>query len=192
MSEQDLVKTLITYGAVVLGFCLGQASEWVKSSKASSRKKKSLRKLISLEVENNVFEVKSYWDKLINNYESWDAKDGSFRFVQLAEAVSKNPFPFLSSDAWKANLSEISSVYEANELNQLWKFQRNLERLSALYLFFSEARDEKEVTNRFHDASHGVGIGNIISMYGFADSVRDHAPEFKRLIEEIIDFKCNA
>lgn len=185
MAEQDIVRAITTFGAVVLGFGLGQVSEWIKSKKASRKKEQSLRQLINLETENNVFEIKSYWNKIIGSYDSWESENGKFKFVQLAKAAASNPFPFLSTDVWKANLGEVASVYSESELNKLWHFQKKLERLSSLYIYFSEARDEKNETNRFH----GGSMGNIVSTYGFADSVRDHAPELKNIIEEIIKFE---
>ncbi len=191
MEEQEVTRAITTISAVILGFCLGQISDWIKSTKALRKKEKSLRQLITLEIENNVLEIKHYWNKVLGSSDSWETEDGDFRFVQLAEEAANNPFPFLSTDVWKANLGEIASVYSVTELNKLWYFQKNLERLSSLYIFFSEAKDERNETNRFHDVNNGAGIGDIISMYDFSDSIREYAPEYKSLVEKIITFKCN-
>ncbi len=189
VSNQEIIRALINIGAVILGFLLGQISDWVKTKRVNSMKKRSVRKLISLEVTQNIDRVESYWEKVLGSHEIWVGENKEFMYIQLAEAAAKNPFPLLLKDSWNANLNEITSAYSEEELEKIWNFHSDLERLSSLYVFFCEAVDEKKDTNRFHNATHGAGFGMIMSGLGFADSVRDHAPEFKQVVERIIKFE---
>jgi len=110
MTEQEIVRALITAGAVVLGFVLGQVSEWVKTRKASHRKECSIKKLISLEVNQNISHVKYNWTKVIESHGTWETEDGKFMFTQLVKAAANTPFPMLSSNAWESNIGEIKRV----------------------------------------------------------------------------------
>ncbi len=74
-------------------------------------------------------------------------------------------------------------------MEKLWKLQRNIERFYSLHSFFSEAREEKKETNRFHQARHGSGgIGSMISSISFSESVRELSKEFEHLMKEIVEF----
>tara|TARA_R110002167_G_scaffold245742_2_gene451134 strand:+ start:759 stop:1337 length:579 start_codon:yes stop_codon:yes gene_type:complete len=192
LTEQEIVRALITVGAVILGFLLGQFSDWQKTKKASSSKERSIKKLISLEIKLNISRVKNYWDKVLDSHETWETDDGGFMYTQLAEAAVKNPLPLLTSNAWKSNLGEIVAVYNETELEKLWDFQNKLERLYSLHSFFADAVNERRETRRFHDATHGSGAGMFISSFSFVGSVNNHAPEFKAIVDELLNFNSNS
>jgi len=116
----NLIQAMITLGAVVLGFTLGQFAEWLKSSNSEKKKAKSLQALIDLEVAKNISQVSAYWDKVLTSNDDLLDEDGDFKSVSLANFVATNPFPVLSLIAWRANLGEIASVYTVKEMEKLW------------------------------------------------------------------------
>ena len=71
----------------------------------------------------------------------------------------------------------------------MWRLQRDIERLQALYAFFCEAQSERRVSSRFSHAVHGHPfVGSMVSGIGFAEAVKEPAKEFRALIEEVIAF----
>ncbi|MDT7042625.1 hypothetical protein [Candidatus Nitronereus thalassa] len=191
MNEQEALRSFTTLGAVILGFLLSQISEWVKSKRKSDKKRLAIRSLIELETKNNISYISEFWQSILASKEKWNDEGGAFLYVQLAEQASRKPFPQLTTDAWKANLGEMPTVYSQVELEKLWKLQRNIERLLSLHYFFCEAREEKMETSRFYKGLNKSSVGMIFSQLGFTDSVLELAKEFKSLSETILLFNFN-
>jgi hypothetical protein len=61
-----------------------------------------------------------------------------------------------------------------------------------LYGFFCEKYKDSELEAQHHNSLHGVGIGHLISGWGFATSVTDNSKEFKSIIEQVMQFHINA
>ena len=192
MAEKEIIRAVITIGAVFLGFILGQVSEWIKSIRFFRQKKRSIRKLIDLEVGENISQIKTYWDKLLKSREAWESEKGKLNWVQLAEDVANDPFPIISDNAWVANIGEVSSAYNESELVELWDIYNNINKLYSLHLFFVEAADERRDTDRFYYETHGSGMGTLIGGTNFAHRVEGHTLEFKKLIEKILNYQSNA
>ncbi|WP_423459469.1 hypothetical protein [Ottowia sp. VDI28] len=190
MSDLETMRSITTLGAVLLGFLLGQASEWFKSRRKAKKQKESVRRLIELETKNNVSLIQKFWNAILERKENWDSEDGSFLYAQLADQASRIPFPPLTTDAWRANLGEVAIAYTEPELEAMWKLQRELDRILSLHAFFCEAQNERRDASRFTHTAHGSSaMGAIISSFGFSDSVMEPAREFKKLIENISAFK---
>lgn len=190
MSDPETMRSFTTLGAVVLGFLLGQTSEWFKSRRKASKQRRSVRRLIELETRNNISHINKFWDTIIKENEIWKSKDGSFLYVQLAYQASRAPFPPLATDAWLANLGEISSSYTESELEEMWNFQRVIERIHSLHAFFCEAQVERRNSRRHSHAMDGTAVmGVLVSGADFSESVREPAKEFKSLIEAVSEFE---
>lgn len=190
MSDPETMRSVTTLGAVLLGFLLGQTSEWFKSRRKAKKQRESVRSLIELETNNNLSLINNFWNAILGRKESWNSEDGSFPYAQLADQASRVPFPPLTTDAWRANLSEVATAYVESELKAMWKLQRELDRIFSLHTFFCESQNERRNSSRFTHAVHGSStIGAMISGFGFSDSVREPAREFKELIESVSAFK---
>lgn len=190
MSDSEIMRSVTTLGAVLLGFLLGQTSEWFKSRRKAKKQRESIRRLIELETKNNVSLIQEFWNAILGKKESWGSEDGSFLYAQLADQASRVPFPPLTTDAWRANLGEVATAYTELELEAMWKLQRELDRIFSLHTFFCEAQNERRDASRFTHTMHGSSVmGAIISNFGFSDSVREPAREFKDLIASVSVFK---
>lgn len=190
MNDHMIVQSVTTLGAVVLGFVLGQVSEWIRYRSRTKAKRKAIRRIIELETRNNISHIQNFWNTILARKTSWTSEDGGFPHAQLAEEISRVPFPPLTTAAWAANLGDIASVYSQYELEAMWRHQRDLERLESYYIFFCEARHERQETNRFSQAMHGKSImGTMIGGIGFLESVKEPAKEFKQLIESVMAFQ---
>lgn len=190
MNDSETMRSVTTLGAVVLGFLLGQTSEWFKSRRKAENQRKSVRRLIGLETKNNISHIQSFWNAILERKESWNSEDGAFLYAQLADHASRVPFPPLTTDAWRTNLGEVANAYTESELEEMWILQRELERILSLHAFFCEAQSERRDSSRFSHSVNGSSVfGAISSGIGFSESVKDPAREFKALIESISAFE---
>jgi hypothetical protein len=97
-----------------------------------------------------------------------------------------------SADVWYSNLSDVPSFLELPTIERLWVFYKRVERLSSLYRFFSEKYKDSEAEAQHHNLLHGVGVGHLISGWGFANSVKKNSAEFKTILETVLEFHINA
>lgn len=190
MSDPETMRSLTTLGAVILGFLLGQTSEWFKSRRKAKKQKKAVRRLIELETKNNVSHIRHLWNAIQERKDNWHSDDGAFLYEQLADQASRVPFPPLTTDVWRANLGEVAAAYTEFELEEMWKLQRELERVYSLHAFFCEAQSERRDSSRHTHAVRGSSaIGAFVSSLGFYESVKEPAKEFKVLIENVLMFE---
>lgn len=190
VNDSEILRSITTLGAVFVGFILGQISEWIKSTKKSKKQKNSVRKLIELEIKNNIKHVENFWKWIIESDNEWKSEDGSFRYVKLADKATLTPFPPLTTAAWGANLNEVTKAYTEHELEAIWDFQRKLEHVRSLYNFFCESQNNrKEYRINSYASRHNPAIGSLIGSINFSESVYESAKEFKILVEKIIEFK---
>lgn len=96
----EIFRSITTLGAVMLGFILGQASEWFKSRKKAKKQRSSVRQLIRLETTNNVSHLINFRNSILEKEESWALDDGTFMYVKLADQASRVPFPPITM-LWK-------------------------------------------------------------------------------------------
>ena len=186
----EIFRSITTLGAVMLGFILGQTSEWFKSRRKAKKQRSSVRQLIRLETTNNVSHLINFRSSILEKEESWASDDGTFMYVKLADQASRVPFPPITMEAWRANLGEVASVYDETELERMWCLQRDLERLQALHLFFCEAQSERRTSSRHASSMHGHRVfGSMISGFGFSESVKEPAIEFKELMDRVAIFQ---
>lgn len=186
MNETEIIRSATTLATVLFGFLLGQISEWVKNKRKSKFKSASIRKIISLEKKHNTALLKNYYDAIISSAKEWETESKEFRYVQFVEQAARTPFPTLTTEAWQANLGEVTSVYKENELEQFWEFHIQLKALTSMHDFFCEAKQQRHETTRFHESKNGPGIGGIIGGLGFSETVREPAKEFHRTLLSVI------
>ncbi len=190
MSDIEMVRPVTTLGAVVLGFVLGQASDFIKVRRQAKKRRLGVRQLIALEAGHNILLVREFWQSIISNEETWETEDGEFSYVRLALHASQTPFPQINTGAWSANLGEVVSTYAKDELEKIWRFQVDLERLCSLHDFFCQANDERRDTRQFSHAAYGNPMmGNLTGSIQFSGAVNEPAKEFKRLITQIIELE---
>lgn len=189
MADTETLRTITTLGAVMLGFMLGQTSEWVKSKRKAKKQRISVRRLIQLETVNNISRLNRFMSSVLEKMSS-DSEDGEFMYVQFADQVSRIPFPPITTEAWRANLGEVASVYDESELERMWCFQRDLEQLHSLHLFFCEAQSERMAMERLATSEYGHGaLRSLIGGNRFANSVEEPAKIFKDLIDRLQSFQ---
>ncbi|WP_421910621.1 hypothetical protein [Marinobacter sp.] len=190
MSDIEMIRPLTTLGAVVLGFVLGQASDFIKVRRQAKRRRLGVRQLIALEAGHNIVLVRDFWQSILSNEETWETEDGEFPYVRLALHASQTLYPQINTGAWSANLGEVVSSYGKDELEKIWRFQVDLEKLCSLHDFFCRANDERRDTTQFSHAAYGNPMmGNLTGSIQFSGAVNEPAREFKKLITQIIDLE---
>jgi hypothetical protein len=176
--------------AVVVGFLLAQVSEYLKRRKVEKATKASVRRLIRLEINSNIENLVKLNEAIQDYRGEWLNKEGEFQIVRYAQTVSRMPIPYLSSRAWEANLASVANAYSEEELQRIWEFHHDVERLVVLHKFFLQARDERKESKSRLNANKGF-VGDVISGIEFSENVRSHAPEYKKILEEIVEYQAD-
>lgn len=190
MPGTEMIRPITTLGAVVLGFALGQASDFIKVRRQAKKRRLGVRRLIALEAAHNIVLAREFWESILSNEETWETEDGKFSYARLALHASQTPYPQIKTAAWHANLSEVVSTYGEDELEKIWRFQVDLERLYSLHAFFCQASEERRDTKQFSHAAHRNPImGNLVGHLQFNGAVHEPAREFKKLITQIIELE---
>ena len=179
---------ILTIVSVVLGFILGQSADIFKNLKENRERRKSIKKLVELEINKNKTLLTKYWKAVAKSEVIWFEKE-KFNFVKLAYSINDIPFPKLSRMVWDNNINSISDVYKSNDIMELWDIYESycllIETKSHLYL--KENESEKlgdKVENRVQNGS-GF-IGNVVKSLNFNENASDLAKQIKTIIENII------
>lgn len=178
MNNSELIRTISTLGAVLLGFALAQFADWIKSKKNAKKNKKAVRCLISLEVNSNIMYIRDFQKNIFEDT-SLIKPDGDFPYSALADRAARISFPPITVAAWQANLKEVATTYTETELEAIYSFQNKLARLNSLHLLFCEAQTKRQQTIR---------AGNMINNLNFAASTKEPSKEFKSLLDDITLF----
>jgi len=179
---------ILTIVSVLLGFILGQSADIFKNLKENRERRKSIKKLVELEINKNKTLLTKYWKAVAKSEVIWFEKE-KFNFVKLAYSINDIPFPKLSRMVWDNNINSISDVYKSNDIMELWDIYESycllIETKSHLYL--KENESEKlgdKVENR---VQNGNGfIGNVVKSLNFDENASDLAKQIKTIIENII------
>lgn len=179
---------ILTIVSVLLGFILGQSADIFKNLKENRERRKSIKKLVELEINKNKTLLTKYWKAVAKSEVIWFEKE-KFNFVKLAYSINDIPFPKLSRMVWDNNINSISDVYKSNDIMELWDIYESycllIETKSHLYL--KENESEKlgdKVENRVQNGS-GF-IGNVVKSLNFNENASDLAKQIKTIIENII------
>ncbi|EJG1834132.1 hypothetical protein BKF97_RS23305 [Vibrio parahaemolyticus] len=187
MSEQEVIRTTTTLLAVILGFLLSQLAEWLKGRGKSSRKQKSVRALIKLEQKENYKKINSLWSSVFQNNRELFSDDGNFLYGTLITKVAETPTFVIKKEAWLANMHYLASAFDETQLEELWEFYINLERIQTLHVYFVDSQNEHQTAKRHYSAVHDNPIIGAIAAGGFSDSAYGHAEEFKELLERLVE-----
>ncbi|MEX0739040.1 MAG: hypothetical protein WD071_06845 [Pseudohongiella sp.] len=192
MTSVNYGQAIITISAVLLGFVLGQLSDYFNARSLHRRKGESLRALIRIELEQNARELNLYWSSILDSMNGMHNDKNEFKYALMASEVSEAPFPQLYEDAWLSNLGDVPSYFDYQEIESIWSFYKKLGRLNSLYAYFVNANEDRKTTARDMNARGDVVIGTLMGNWDFTGSVSDHAKEFKTLIEDVIQGKYDA
>ena len=104
---------------VVVGFFLSQLANYMRDSSIKKRERRSIRNLLSMELEQNLNLLKDYWhDVSLEPDEDESDENHTVRLVRRSKEI---PYPPLLSDAWRSHIGRLSEVLDENELKDVWQ-----------------------------------------------------------------------
>lgn len=93
----ERMRAIVTLSAVALGFSLSQLSEFIKSRKSAAAKRRAVRCLIGLEMNNNIARIKAFGNLTLSKASS-NEKSDIYYYDRLAAAVGRSPDPMTKQD----------------------------------------------------------------------------------------------
>jgi hypothetical protein len=184
--DDSTIKIVLSFGGVVLGFALSQMADWIKNIRISKITKKSLRKLIYLEIEKNHRLLSIFWHDTISSIPDRDKKE---ELIPLGNFIVENAFPQLSRSAWENNLWKVSESFSHEEISRMWDFYEDLLQLKNIYEYLSYINEQSENANRNSALSNfvcGNSVAKILSVISFQDKAKNEISRFKLIIEGVI------
>lgn len=171
-------------------FVLTKTDHWWAQRTATRVRLKAVKQLLILERERNVENVVEYWQREIEyRKDTWYSEDGQLLWMALARAVSATPLPEFSRRCWDSTLTDIPSVYTADELTKAWS---ELEAFASLHairdqlIYLGESAHE---AGRAYEMRSGTRaspfIASLVKHGVYGDGAADMARQFLRLVETV-------
>lgn len=194
--DAELLRSVTTLCAVILGFVLGQVAELFRTRRTSRKVSVATRAIVELEVEQNRAILSDYWHKVIASYDSWREEDGAVNYIRLARAVIKFPFPPIGKSVWLASLGNLASSYSPEALTELWVTHGAFDHLSVLHRQLEMLEQGSENVGRHAESRtdwpQGI-LSTIVGSAHFANGAEHLAREFEikmrgALRQSFVDF----
>lgn len=180
--DAELLRSVTTLCAVILGFVLGQVAELFRTRRTSQKVSVATRAIVELEVEQNRAMLSDYWHKVIASYDSWREEDDAVNYIKLARAVIKFPFPPIGKSVWLASFGNLASSYSPEALSELWGTHGAFDHLSVLHRQMEILEQGSESAGRHAESRNDLPLGFLSTLVGsahFANSVEHLAREFE-------------
>lgn len=180
--DAELLRTVTTLSAVILGFVLGQVAELFRTRRTSRKASAATRAIVELEIAQNRTMLSDYWHKVIASCDSWRETDGAVSYIKLARAVIKFPFPPIGKSVWLASLGNLTSSYSPGALAELWGTHEAFDRLSVLRRQMEVLEQDSESAGRHAESRNDMPLGILSTLVGsahFANSAELFAREFE-------------
>lgn len=194
--DAELLRSVTTLCAVILGFVLGQVAELFRTRQTSRKASAATRTIVELEMEQNRAMLSDYWHKVITSYDSWREEDGAVNYIKLARAVIKFPFPPIGKSVWLSLLGNLASSYSPGELTELWGTHETFDHLSVLRRQMEILEQGSESAGRYAESRNDLPLGFLSTIVGsahFANGAEHLAREFEikmrgALRQSFVDF----
>ena len=143
MERAELLNTVFALGGVLLGIILAHVAAWIRETKSTRSMQISTRKLIELEVANNLSMLKEYWALVMNDQFTSEDHLRSINWKLLSNKIIDNTLPSIRSLAWSSNLDNVTIYYTDSELEKLWLLYHRLEDITDMYLHLDYISSKK-------------------------------------------------
>lgn len=174
-----IVGSLIS---VTVGFLLSQLAVFIKGKATERKECSSIRRLLSLELNQNLSMLKDYWhDVSLSPNEDEPKENHTVRLVRRSQEI---PFPSFVSIVWQSHISKLSQFLNEEELKDVWRQYEILRFLPCLHERLSSTETDK--TKRVYGYSRA---SRALRDQGIAEATFNSESaalmmEFKILIEE--------
>lgn len=167
---------------VVVGFLLSQFAGFVKGTAAKRRERNSIRRLLSLELNQNLSQLEDYWhDVSLSPDEDEPKENQTLRLVRRSQEI---PYPSFVSIVWQSHISRLAEFLNEEELKEVWRQYEIIRFLPSLHEKLGSATTCKtEREYGYSRASRALRVQGINSATFKSESAA-LMMEFKILIEE--------
>ncbi|WP_017300653.1 hypothetical protein [Nodosilinea nodulosa] len=138
--EQDFVKPIASSPAIAsllgvfIGFLLNFLRDSYKENRVANKEKKSIRTLIRLEIQQNIDELKLFWEQVVKEISEDEisvfatGRQITSRLLKL----SKSPFPEWRCKAWESQMTRVPAAFEDNEIVQIQSTYKRMSKITSL------------------------------------------------------------
>lgn len=166
--DAELLRSVTTLCAVILGFVLGQVAELFRTRRTNKKASTATRIIVELEVEKNRAMLSDYWHKVIASYDLWREEDGAVNYIKLARAVIKFPFPPIGKNVWLASLGNLASSYSPEALTELWGTHEAFDHLLVLHRQMEVLEQGSDSAGRHAESRNDWPQGVLSTLVGSA------------------------
>ena len=186
--KPEVITTISTLVAVLLGFSLSQLSEYFGRKTELKSQKNNIHNLIEKETKQNITLLTDFWALVIERLDEASPNEESQRTSTLAKILGRSPLPCLSTHVWHSNLNERPRFFTQNEIDNLWQFYQLLFEIERKKEFFDYA-NESRVQSIQHEKSRRGPATGFISELGFYEQIKQHVSIFEEMINKAITSK---
>lgn len=177
-------QTIGSLAGVALGFVLSQFATLVRDIVAKRHKRRSGRKLISMELGQNVDLFKHYWrDVSLPPDEDEATENATDRLVMRTREV---PYPPASAEVWRNYLGKLPELLDDREFDGVWRHYEIGRELVTLHArLTTDIVGEKRSGHGATRASRTLHSAGIVSAR-FVDERAALMAEYRTLVETLI------
>lgn len=136
-----MVEVVYTLLGIVFGFALDEIATFLRDKRAQERQVRSVRAIVSLEIDNNLDLAKYFWSKF-SQYEA-ESDDLSQTKRSLARIFVNQALPTWQRDAFISQMQFLPIALSEAEILQVFHFYDRLNRLEAIRTNLTDALSEQ-------------------------------------------------
>jgi hypothetical protein len=125
------VEIIIGFGGVLLGFILSEISTWMRERKSEQQQAEATRTLLSLEIEQNLVLLRSFWERVSKAKEG--KEDEEEITLLITSAIADRPLPSWSHRAWESQMGVLPQAISSHAiLGQIHTHHTELDAIAAI------------------------------------------------------------
>lgn len=186
-----------------IGFILTETGNWIHEKSKEKKQSKSVRTIISLEIEQNLSLLKDFWSKLkpIVQEKQKNNIDNELEEAERKKLIASefsNKFIEMPKLNWNhkfvdSQLSFMSLAFNKDEINKIMNFHSKLDAIAEIQKklsFIKNKADEKGYTRASQIKSADI-VGPLVASYTSNSTFIKKAPELwgecERIVLEVLD-----
>lgn len=132
--KRKMRQAMIVIIGVIIGVLLDEIFIGVREKRKEKKQSKSVRTLISLEIDQNLSSLTEFWNKLTNGISSLAFRD---QFVKMS-------IPNWSHNVWKSQTSFMPTALNEDEIKEIWNFHNQLNSITDIHTMLSYMKNKTE------------------------------------------------
>ncbi|MDY0227446.1 MAG: hypothetical protein RBR38_11545 [Desulfomicrobium apsheronum] len=120
--------------AILFGFILSQATEYIKNHYKEAEQKRNSRLLLTLEIKKNYQLFSVFWNDINRKLDKFKISDVEENKIihRFGLSLIIHPQPQIKHEVWSNLIKELPKHFTMREINKYWDFYETLFELSIL------------------------------------------------------------